>query len=83
MIHVIVQLVLSRRVQDMGVLRLQWSAQSPKVNPTEHFWDELERRLRIGKPRTECVAQLATFLQQEEAEFLKLCVKMMPKMLLM
>ena len=24
---------------------LDWSAQSPDLNPVEHLWDELERRL--------------------------------------
>ena len=31
---------------EIGVEELDWPAQSPDLNPIEHFWDELEHRLR-------------------------------------
>ena len=31
---------------EIGVEVLDWAAQSPALNPIEHLWDELERRLR-------------------------------------
>ena len=34
---------------EIGVERLDWPAQNPDLNPIEHLWDELERRLR-GRP---------------------------------
>ena len=33
------------RFVDIGVEKLDWSAQSPELNPIEHLWDVLESRL--------------------------------------
>ena len=30
---------------EIGVEELDWTAQSPDLNPIEHLWDELERKL--------------------------------------
>ena len=54
----------------MNVNRLSWPAQSPDLNPIEHLWDELERRLRTREPRRKSTAELATFLQQEWTQIL-------------
>ena len=50
---------------DIGVEELDWPAQSPDVNPIEHLWDELERRLRARPNRPTSVSDLTNALVAE------------------
>jgi hypothetical protein len=35
---------------DHKVIEMVWPAQNPDLKPTEHLWDDLERRLRSRPP---------------------------------
>lgn len=44
---------------------MKWPGQSPDLNPIEHLWDELERRIRKRQPPPKNERELALFLQDE------------------
>ena len=44
---------------------MKWPGQSPDLNPIEHSWDELERRIRKQKPLPKTKAELFRLLQTE------------------
>ena len=50
---------------EIGVEELDWPAQSPDLNPIEHLWDELERRLRARPKRPTSVPDLTNALVAE------------------
>ncbi|KAK3506768.1 hypothetical protein QTP70_023926 [Hemibagrus guttatus] len=55
-------------MSEFGVEELDWPAQSPDLNPIEHLWDELERRLRATPSHPTSVPDLTNALLEERQE---------------
>lgn len=54
-------------LQQAGVNRMLWPSNSPDLNPIEHLWDQLERRVRANHPPPANLHELLGWLQQEWA----------------
>jgi transposase len=60
---------------------LDWPSQSPDLNPIEHLWDHLKRKIRFRNPTS--ISELKDIIMEEwntiDAEFCKKLVYSMPK----
>ena len=57
--------IVNQFLQVQQVTRLDWPARSPDLNPIEHLWDVLGRRVRDHNPPAATVDQLFQLLEQE------------------
>ena len=68
---------------EIGVEELDWPAHSPDLNPIEHLWDELERRLRARPNPPTSVPNLTNALvakwKQDPAAMLQSLVESLPR----
>jgi transposase len=44
---------------------LPWPSKSPDLNPIEHPWDDLDKRVRQRQPQPQSLQQLVNALQDE------------------
>ena len=51
--------------EENGIVCIPWPAQSPDLNPIEHLWDVLERKVRAHKPLPKNKEELWQILQEE------------------
>jgi len=73
----------AQALEDWGVEVLQWPAQSPDLNPIEHLWAHLKRRLRGREVQPTNREELWAALQEEwgniTPEFCRNLVESMPR----
>ena len=58
-------LITRDHLQNLGISVLPWPSKYPDLNPIEHIWDELERRLQARQNRPNNVAELRLALVEE------------------
>ena len=49
---------VGQHLANLGIVVLPWTSKSPDLNPIEHIWDELERRLRARQQEPATLAEL-------------------------
>lgn len=55
-------------LEEVGIPTIDWPAVSPDMNPIEHLWDELKRRVRGRSPAPASIEDLKTALIEEWQE---------------
>ncbi|GFV65632.1 transposable element Tc3 transposase [Trichonephila clavipes] len=58
-------LALEELLESEDITRMDWPAYSPDLNPIEHVWDSLERRIAARLHHPESTQQLKEMLIEE------------------
>ena len=58
-----------------NVVVLPWPSKSPDLNPIEHLWDDLDRRVRQRQPQPQSLQQLMNALQDEWNNILQQAIR--------
>ena len=59
--------IIDQYLEDETIIRMDWPAPSPDLNPIEHVWDMLQRGIASRQQHPQTVGQLQVMLQQEWA----------------
>ena len=57
--------IVNAFLDEQGIQRMYWPAQSPDLNPLEHVWDMLQRRIQARNPQPTTRIELANALVAE------------------
>ncbi|GFU42144.1 transposable element Tcb1 transposase [Trichonephila clavipes] len=57
--------IVDKCLQSEGITRMDWPAYSPDLNPIEHVWDMLGRRIAAHQPPPTCLPELRRALLDE------------------
>lgn len=56
---------VTQYLHEVGIQTLSWPARSPDLNPIEHIWDNLKRRVRARSPVPTTLGELKTAVVEE------------------
>lgn len=60
-------IIVRNFLQEVGISVMQWPAKSPDLNPIEHLWDHLKRKVRSRDPAPTTLQELEEAVIEEWA----------------